>query len=41
MSFGGIELFRVIVDNFFVFEILICNLFINVSEVINVMMRGE
>ena len=41
MSFGGIELFWVIVDNFFVFEILICNLFINVSKVINAMTRGE
>ncbi len=41
MSFGGIELFRVIVDNFFVSEILIRNLFINASKVINVMMRGE
>ena len=41
MSFGGIELFRVIVDNFFVFEILIRNLFINASKVINAMTRGE
>ena len=41
MSFGGIELFRVIVDNFSVFEILIRNLFINASKVINAMTRGE